>query len=195
MAHVDTVKLAARLASRRIYRFVRWPATWGIALFLMVLIGAFMAVRKMPIPKQLPPAVQIERLYARYRREFPTVRDTSVARLLEEPPGLYVLIDVRTPEERAVSVLPGAISVDEFERDRERYRHRPVVAYCTIGYRSGVYAAALGRDGVDVRNLQGGILAWCFAGQPVTGPSGPTRRVHVYGKRWDLLPAGYTAVW
>ena len=64
----------------------------------------------------------------------------------------------------------------------------------SVGYRSGSEAARLRRDGLDARNLRGGILEWCHAGQPVVNAGGPTRRVHVYGARWNFLPEGYEPV-
>jgi hypothetical protein len=39
------------------------------------------------------------------------------------------------------------------------------------------------------------VLLWSHEGLPLTSSDGPTRRVHVYGPRWNLLPAGYEAVW
>lgn len=139
----------------------------------------------------------IESMYAEYRVEaFADVPGISVANLqvleAEQP---IVLVDCREDVERAVSMVPGAISKADFEANAAAYREHLVVTYCTIGYRSGVYAADLiGRD-FDAINLKGGVLAWAHANQPFIAPGGDeTRRVHVYGAQWDLLPDGYESV-
>jgi rhodanese-related sulfurtransferase len=105
-----------------------------------------------------------------------------------------VLVDVREPHERRVSMLPGAISQQEFERDSARYRSWVVVPYCTIGVRSGLYTRALRQQGFEARNLAGSALAWAHAGQMFEADGKPTRRVHVYDADWNLLPRGYEAV-
>jgi sodium/bile acid cotransporter 7 len=95
----------------------------------------------------------------------------------------------------AVSTLPGAVPQDEFLLHRGRYTDRTVVAYCTISYRSGLFARDQVDKGIDVVNLRGGILAWILEGAPVYDPQGnPTRRVHVYGDQWDYAPAGWESV-
>jgi sodium/bile acid cotransporter 7 len=143
------------------------------------------------------PVLKIETMYRKYRREFPDVSDVTAAdlhSLLES--GEVLVVDVRDANERAVSTIPGAITVEEFERDQRDRGDVSVVTYCTIGYRSGLFADQLRQRGVTVLNLSGGILAWSHTdGQLVTPTGEPTKRVHVYGRRWNLLPTDYTAVW
>ena len=110
---------------------------------------------------------------------------------LEDP----VVVDVRPAQERKVSWIPGSIDKETFEAHPEQYRDRPVVTYCTIGARSGVYAKKLQNDGWDVRNLHGSLLLWTHAGLPLENAEGPTKTVHTYGKQWALVAEGYTAVW
>ncbi len=111
-------------------------------------------------------------------------------------PAHAVLVDVRTDAERAVSMLPGAFSEADYTRRRAEFGGRPVIVYCTIGYRSGVHARTLRQQGVDARNLHGGILAWAGTGKPLLDSQRrPTRRVHVYDERWAAVPVGYIAVW
>lgn len=139
---------------------------------------------------------RISRMYREYRRSFPDVAGVSPAglRLMREREEV-VLVDVRAAEERDISMIPGAIAVEDFERNPERYQDATVVTYCTIGLRSGLYAQQLLREGRRAVNLEGSILAWVHEGGPLQGPDGATRRVHVYGRRWNLLPSGYEAVW
>jgi sodium/bile acid cotransporter 7 len=138
---------------------------------------------------------EVARLYARYQQEFPDVPSIDAATLAElQQRDEVLLVDVRTEAERAVSTLPGAIPAEDF--DPSQAHGRTVVAYCTIGYRSGLWAAEQREHGVDAANLQGSLLAWTHAGQPLVAPDGSeTRRLHVYGPRWDLARSDYEAVW
>lgn len=139
----------------------------------------------------------IEAMYEGYKKSFPDVPDVTpqeAAALQQEDDAL--LLDIRTPEEQAVSRIPGAITAETFEADPAAYRDRPIITYCTIGARSGTYARDLRRDGWDARNLRGSILAWTHAHQPLEDPQGnPTQHLHVYGAQWNLAAEGYDAEW
>jgi len=138
----------------------------------------------------------IAAMYAGYRESFPNVPEVTVAEALErQAAGNVVFVDVREPAEYAVSHIPGAIPFAEFERNPDAYRDATVIAYCTIGYRSGEYAAELREKGIDACNLDGSILSWVHAGERVVDDKGETTRLHVYGKRWDLAPQGFETVW
>jgi len=107
-----------------------------------------------------------------------------------------ILVDVREPHERAVSVIPGAITPDALARLGPP-DDRPIVVYCTIGMRSAGWTQRLRADGWgNARNLSGGVLAWAAAGGAFVALDGrPTRHVHVYGRTWNHLPDGYIAAW
>jgi sodium/bile acid cotransporter 7 len=137
----------------------------------------------------------VQKLYGQYKKDFPEVEDMSAAAvkvLLAR--GQVVLIDVRTPDEQAVSMLPGAVTKEAVSKNPSILQGKTAVAYCTIGYRSGVYAEKMAREGIRIYNLPGGILAWVFSGGKVYCDGKETKRVHVYGEKWDYLPAGYEAV-
>jgi len=139
---------------------------------------------------------RIDTLFDRYRRSFPDVPSLSPDEYLAlRERENVVLVDVRTPEEREISMIPGAVTVDEFEARKSRYSDHAIVAYCTVGYRSGIYAKELRGEDFRSFNVRGGILAWTHAGQPLNSEQGPTKRVHTYGPKWNLLPEGYEAVW
>lgn len=105
----------------------------------------------------------------------------------------FVLIDVRDERESSVSILPGAITLDEFEGSDE-YRGKTAIVYCTVGVRSNTYANRLREQGWEAYNYKGGILDWCHQGLPLTTRDGrPTDRVHTYSS-WYSVPAGYLAV-
>jgi sodium/bile acid cotransporter 7 len=109
--------------------------------------------------------------------------------------GKALFIDVREPKEQAVSMLPSSVAAEEFLKDPGRYGDRVLIGYCTISYRSGKLAQQLAAQGITVLNLRGGILAWAHAGGKLQDRSGETRRIHVYGRKWDLAPQGYETVW
>ena len=150
-----------------------------------------------PDPSTFP--ARIDAMYEDYREDFPGIGEISAEELVEmlEGDGEVVLVDVREPKERAVSIIAGSISEDTYEANRDQYpKDSTIVVHCTIGYRSGKYVEKLQRQGIDALNLKGSILSWVHAGQPVVTPEGEeTSRVHVYGQKWDLLPEGYEAVW
>ena len=142
-------------------------------------------------------AERIHVMYADYAAQFPGVPDIDVATLLQwQEEKDVLLVDVRSAEEQAVSRIPGAISRSDFEEDKAKYSGRPIVAYCTIGYRSAQYTEELLAQGWDAYNLAGSLLAWAHQGKTFVGPDGEaTRRAHVYGAKWNLLPHGFEAVW
>ena len=88
-----------------------------------------------------------------------------------------VLVDVRTPDEQVVSMIPGAITASDFEDNRQSYEGATVVTYCTIGGRSGKYAKGLVDAGVKAFNLRGAILAWTHAGGELIETEGPYSRL------------------
>ena len=140
---------------------------------------------------------RIDAMYSQYReKSFPDVPYVTVEKLLSELKAQkLVIVDVRSPKERQVSMIPGAISAEDFERNREEYKSRMIVSYCTIGARSGVYTKKLCEAGFSAANLKGSILSWAHAGQGLIDENGPTRRIHVYAKKWDLAPQSHESVW
>ncbi len=167
----------------------------GLALSILLLLAGCAAP-----PTDLPEDAKqdrIDAMYGDFKSEFPDIREVmpdDVIRMRERDD--VIIVDVREPKEQAVSMIPGAITKTEFEARKEELKGKTVVAYCTIGYRSGKYTQGLEEEGWDAYNLPGSILSWVIAGQPVVDESGKeTTQVHVYGKQWDLLPEGYEGVY
>lgn len=148
-------------------------------------------------PSDLPDAEKVEKVESMFEQyqslTFAKVPDVRVEQVdsLKNP----VFVDVRTEKERMVSRIPGSIDQETFEAHPDDYRGRPIVTYCTIGARSGMYAKKLQSDGWDVHNLHGSLLLWTHAGKPLENADGPTKTVHTYGKKWALVAEGYEAVW
>ncbi len=138
----------------------------------------------------------VYRMYKEYKlNDFPDVEDILPGEAMSlMATRKVVFVDTRKPAERAVSTLPGAISSEAFERHPERYRDAVVIAYCTISYRSGLFSEKIAQRGLPILNLTGGILAWTLEGGKVVHDGEETRRIHVYGKEWDLAPDGYETV-
>jgi rhodanese-related sulfurtransferase len=137
-------------------------------------------------------------VFAAIARCFPRVPTETVEglrRRLAAPGDRPLLLDARRPEEFAVGHLAGAENAPDLPsalaaiaRAREADPDRPVVVYCSVGWRSGRLAARLVDRGVpDVANLEGSIFAWANAGLPVHDRTGPVDRVHPYDRLWGLL--------
>lgn len=118
---------------------------------------------------------------------------------LRASPDDWLVLDVRTAEEFAVSHLPGAVHVppdtttDEFSRrfgDALAGRH--ALFYCSVGQRSIALAARVSAvvgasGGQGAYNLRGGIFRWQAEHGPLRDAVGPTCAVHPYNRFWGLL--------
>ena len=134
-------------------------------------------------------------MYDNYRKEFPQVREISPqAAMKEMAQGKILFVDTRKPAEMAVSMLPGAITEEQFLKNPEKFKDKRIVVYCTISYRSGKFAREMANSGIEIFNLRGGLLAWTLEGGKVYDPNGETRRINVYGEEWDYPPEGYESV-
>jgi rhodanese-related sulfurtransferase len=100
---------------------------------------------------------------------------SEASRLLSEG---AVLLDVREDDEWEAGRAPGAVHLVMglvAERAGELPIDRTVVCICRVGGRSGAVAAALAGAGYEVRNVDGGMLAWELAGLPVVADGGAGR--------------------
>jgi rhodanese-related sulfurtransferase len=132
-------------------------------------------------------------LKAWIRQQFPQVSHISTEELadwLTSDRPSPILIDVRKPDEYAVSHLPGA-------------RHLPTVAaiqhsdipadatlvlYCSVGYRSARRSQQLQQAGyTHVMNLDGSIFEWHNRGYSIVAEQEPVQAVHPYNRWWGLL--------
>ncbi len=103
-----------------------------------------------------------------------------------------LLLDVRGPEEYEVSHLRDAIhaltkkqAVQALEGSSP---DRPVVLYCSVGYRSSEMADYLAKKGFrKVYNLEGSIFAWANEGHPVFRGDEQVQTVHPYDRVWGKL--------
>jgi len=131
------------------------------------------------------------------RSEFPGVEHVSAEDLrkslsTESNRKTPILLDVRTADEYAVSHLPGAVRVDpdadlpEFLKTLDH--EAPVVAYCSVGYRSSRLVERLDREGFkNAKNLEGSIFEWANKGYPVERDGVAVKEVHPYDAEWGRL--------
>lgn len=105
------------------------------------------------------------------------------------PPQGFILIDVRSDRERSVSVIPGAISQAEFEKNQKTYSGKVVIPYCTIGGRCGDFSRRLAQAGWTVRSYRGSIVEWVQNELPLVTPQGEvTTMFHSNGGSFRIPP-------
>lgn len=122
--------------------------------------------------------------------DYPDVRHISTDDYIRDFQHEALLIDVRAPQEYAVSHIPGAVNLTDAEAIAEMVtgQNKPVVVYCSVGYRSADMARQLAVYGVDhVVNLQGSIFAWANEGRELVNRDGATKQVHPYDEHWGKL--------
>lgn len=130
---------------------------------------------------------------------LPVMKSQQISDIIRENGESIILVDVRTEEERCVSMLPTAISKDSFLSMKEKLpRDICIVPYCTIGHRSGVFGTGLMSEGFENVYNGEGIILWTHLenSQLVTGPGGSvtTDRVHTFGPEWDKVSSRVQSV-
>jgi rhodanese-related sulfurtransferase len=124
-----------------------------------------------------------------------TVPTISIKQLAEEKEK-YLLLDAREKEEYSVSHIPEAryVGYDFFNigNIKDLDKAKPVVVYCSIGYRSEKIGERLRQAGFQkVFNLYGSIFAWANAGLAMEDDSGKTtNRIHGYNQDWSRWITG-----
>lgn len=130
-------------------------------------------------------------------KKFPKAPQVTIEDFLDWKKTAHqpiVLVDVREAKEQAVSMLPGAITKDEYEKNLPKFKEYLVVAYCTIGYRSSEYVGELVKKNINAYNLQESLLGWAHRGLSFSIKGSETKKAHVYEEAWNFLPSGYTGV-
>lgn len=159
----------------------RWQ--WAIGLSLVLV--AFVAIT-VTQPRSWKPLISAQ---------FPSgawVDGETLSDWMESAaPQDLVLLDVRTPEEYAVSHLRRAQSVHPSNPDVEALSipaDATVVVYCSIGYRSAAIIDDLKDAGIeDVYNLEGGLFEWANRDRPVYRGDERVREVHPFNRWWGVL--------
>jgi len=149
-------------------------------IFLQLLLGMLLSIGilsiapmpvialcSMPQP-QLSDA--IDNFLTSLPRDYYTITKTEALKSIVKRDN-PLLIDVRQPSEYASGHIPNAINIslqtltanlDEIPKDR------PVVLYCTSGYRTGMGVMTLQTLGyTNVRGFPPSIQGWKAAGEPL----------------------------
>ncbi|MEP6809924.1 MAG: rhodanese-like domain-containing protein [Chthoniobacterales bacterium] len=128
------------------------------------------------------------------RHDFPQVQGISPKEVAEWTKDAKrdqpVLLDVRTKAEYDVSHIHGAQRVEPGSEASaiELAKGRPIVTYCSVGYRSGAFAKKLDEAGYkNVHNMSGSIFQWANDGYPVESDGHPVQKVHPYNEEWGKL--------
>ncbi|NJL82575.1 MAG: rhodanese-like domain-containing protein [Chloroflexaceae bacterium] len=130
------------------------------------------------------------------RQRFPQVRQLSTQALadwLARSEGQRpLLLDTRAAAEYAVSHLQGAQLAPSDPEALQNWpgvdRQRPIVVYCSVGYRSSAYGEKLQALGYqNVYNLEGSIFQWVNEGRPVYRADREVQSVHPYDGVWGRL--------
>jgi len=135
----------------------------------------------------------VDRMIARAFPEALQITTDSLALLLAAPSMRKpLLLDTRPEAEYAVSHLQGALRIDPDTEDfaflDTLARDAPIVAYCSVGYRSSQIVQRLQEAGfTNASNLKGSIFQWANEGRPIYRDDAPIHQVHPYDKIWGSL--------
>jgi rhodanese-related sulfurtransferase len=135
------------------------------------------------------------------RASFPDVESIKAAELQTVLSGKErpIILDVREPEEFAVSHLQGAVRIDpDAELDEvlraigPDLKGRAIIVYCSVGVRSTqlterVYDGLKARGASRIANLSEGVFGWHNAKRPFVRGTLATSYVHPYDALWGQL--------
>ncbi len=116
------------------------PPTFS-ARWMCISIAVLLFLNTPAAADELDTKATIKNMYEQYRKEFAPLKEMSARKAIEHylAGDDIVFIDVREPEERGVSTLPHALSVEDYLAADDAYEDHIILAYCTIGYRSGLF--------------------------------------------------------
>ena len=116
----------------------------------------------------------------------PTVSPDDVKKMPD-----VLLLDAREREEFNISHIPKAVFIgyNHFEKEtlKDVPKDKPIVVYCSIGYRSEKMGEKLQKMGfTKVHNLYGSIFEWVNQGNPIVDNQGvTTTKVHTFNRNWS----------
>ena len=123
-----------------------------------------------------------------------SVAQLSAENYLELDRSDILLLDIREPEEYAVSRLPGAVRVDP-NASAATLIHmgdvtgKKIIVYCSVGRRSSIFAereqtVLMKMGAASVSNLEHGIFGWHNDRRELIDANGKTDAVHPYNEIW-----------
>jgi rhodanese-related sulfurtransferase len=119
-----------------------------------------------------------------------SVPEISVQQLTAQI-GDVLLVDAREQKEYTVSHIQQSLWVGYDKLDLSPLtnvpKNKPIVVYCSVGYRSEKVAEKLIAQGfTNVKNLYGGIFEWKNQDKTVVNETGETNQVHAFSKAWGV---------
>ena len=137
----------------------------------------------------------LEAVHADIVSDHSSVAQISPDAFLKLDPSNTILLDIRDPEEYAVSRLPGAIwvtpgaSAETALIQMGDVTGKKIIVYCSVGRRSSIFAereqdALLEMGATSVANLEQGIFGWHNESRALVDAGGVTDAVHPYDAVW-----------
>ena len=164
---------------------MKWPA---ILITLIIIAGAAIYLGQRP--------ADLGKLHEGIVSDYAGISHISGEVLGNQAGDDIILLDIREPEEFAVSHLAGAQRIDPAVSTEQMLTQLPpnlngktVIVYCSVGRRSSDLASRvkdslMAAGAADVVNLEGGIFSWHNERRPLVTNGGPTEYVHPYDEFW-----------
>lgn len=138
-------------------------------------------------------AIKFEKILTKLDNNYPNIKQITTKNLalwlknpdIEQP----LLLDIREKKEYNTSHLLNALNIppnSNFENKLKGInKNKPIVAYCSVGYRSANAVEKLQKMGyTNVVNYRGSIFDWVNKGNPVYSNKTPVSEVHPYNRSW-----------
>lgn len=137
----------------------------------------------------------LDAIHADIISDHSSVSQISPEDFMELDRDSLLILDIREPEEYAVSRIPGAIWVSPNANAETAtiqigdVTDKTIVVYCSVGRRSSIFAERVQNDmlkngATSVANLERGIFGWHNDARALTDANGRTDAVHPYNAVW-----------
>jgi len=137
----------------------------------------------------------LDSVHAEIVEEHATVAQISPEAFADLETDNLLILDIREPEEYAVSRIPGAIWVSPNATAETAtiqigdVTDKQIIVYCSVGRRSSIFAERVQADmlangATSVSNLERGIFGWHNESRPLIDANGTTDAVHPYDAFW-----------
>lgn len=140
-------------------------------------------------------SANLDELHAGIAADFETVTQLSPEAFQAMEQKNRLVLDLRAPEEYAVSRIPGAIWVSP-DADAQSaltqigdIKDKDIIVYCSVGVRSSIFAKRaqselLEMGASSVANLEHGIFGWHNDQRALVDANGTTDAIHPYDAKW-----------
>ncbi len=159
-------------------------------------LALFISALSLPLASACSAGAEgLDAIHADIISDYAAVAQLSPDAFLALDPADVLLLDIREPEEFAVSRIPGAIWVNPSASAETaliqigNVTGKKIVVYCSVGVRSSRFAQRTQTDlldmgAVSVANLEQGIFGWHNDQRALVDATGETDVVHPYDAIW-----------